>query len=276
MDVSIVITCWNGKELLKKNLPEVIQASQNPKNKIVEIIVVDDGSIDNSAEFLENAYPQVKVVRNEQNLGYGAACNSGVGRAKADLVAILNTDVVPKKDFLVPALTHFKDEKVFAVSFNESKYGPGKLVWKKGFLEIESTEVPQETSLTDWPNGGSSVFQKSVWQRLGGMDKLFLPFYFEDIDLGIRSRQAGFKCLWEPRAKVEHKHESTINPQNLKKYHFKRNIDLIKQRNHLLLTWRNLDSFKLFVSHLGSLLKRCLSHPKYLRVIFAALVKVGQ
>lgn len=271
-----MITCWNGKELLKKNLSKVIQAFQNPKNKIVEIIVVDDGSSDGSAEFLENAYPQVKVIKHKQNLGYGAACNTGVSRAKADLVAILNADVVPGKDFLVSALDHFKDEKVFAVSFNEGKYGPGKLVWRKGFLEIEGTKMPPKTSLTDWPSGGSSVFRKSAWERLGGMDKLFLPFYFEDVDLGIRSRQAGFKCLWEPKAKVDHKHESTINPKNFKKYHFKKNIDLIKQRNHLLLTWRNLNGFKLLVSHLGSLLKRCFSHPKYLRVIFAALVKVRQ
>jgi len=268
MDVSVVVTCWNGRKLLEKNLPKVLEAFKNPKNHISEVIVVDDYSTDNSVEFLKNNYPQIKLIRQEKNYGYSVTCNTGVEKAKSGLVVILNLDVVPAINFLENVLPHFKDEKVFAVSFNEGKFGPGKLVWKSGFLEIEGNDkIPHKTYSTDWPNGGSSIFRKAYWEKLGGMDLLFLPFYFEDIDLGIRARKAGYKCLWEPKAKVEHEHEATINSDSFKQKY----IDSIKERNHLLLTWKNIDNPLRFFSHLFNLKLRCLLHPGYFRILLLAL-----
>lgn len=267
MSVSIVITCWNGKKLLEKNLPAVVKASENTKNKISEIIVVDDGSTDDSVAFLHKNYSQIKMVKHKINLGYAAVCNTGVKEAKSEFVTILNLDVAPSENFLEFSLPNFEDEKVFAVSFNEGKFGPGKLIWKNGFLEIVKTEIPKKTSLTDWPNGGSSVFRKKIWRELGGMDELFLPFYFEDMDLGIRARKAGFQCFWEPKAIVEHQHEATINEKSFSKNY----LNLIKQRNHLLLTWKNIDNFGRLLSHLFYLTKRCLFHLGYTKVVFLAL-----
>lgn len=274
MNVSLVITCWNGRKLLEKNLPSVIKASQNPKNRIKEIIVVDDGSTDDSVKFVDKVKSQtlkvkIKLVKHDKNYGYAKTCNTGVREAVNDLVVILNLDVVPNIDFLEEALPHFEDKKVFAVSFNEGKFGPGKLVWKNGFLEIEKTNIPQKATLTDWPSGGSSIFRKKIWEKLGGMDELFLPFYFEDVDLGVRAKKAGFKCLWEPKAKVEHQHEGTINPKNFSQEY----INSIKQRNHLLLTWKNLDNRSLVFTHLISLAKMIFRQPGFLKIFFLALTK---
>lgn len=281
MDVSIVVTCWNGRKLLERNLPYVIDASKNPKNKIIEIIVIDDGSTDDSVEFVKKtaiskkpASTQrgeqlaIRVVEHKKNFGYATTCNTGVREAKGDLVAILNLDVIPSENFLEAALPHFDDEKIFAVSFNEGKFGPGKLIWKNGFLEIESNnDIPKTTAVTDWPSGGSSVFRKSHWEKLGGMDRIFSPFYFEDIDLGIKAHKAGFSCLWEPKAKVGHKHEGTINSSSFN-LEF---VNSIKQRNHLLLVWKNIDSFESFSSHIVFLLKRCFFHPGYFKIVFLAV-----
>jgi GT2 family glycosyltransferase len=268
MEVSLVITCWNGRKLLQKNLPKVIEAFKNPKNKIKEVLVVDDGSTDDSVSFLRRSYPKVKVIEHKKNLGgYSVTCNTGVREAKSELVTILNLDVAPSKNFLVPALLHFSDPSVFAVSFNENKFGPGKLVWKSGWLNVEPTKFPSRTTLTGWPNGGSSIFRKSLWQKLGGMDELFLPFYFEDLDLGVRAYKAGYQCLFEPRAVVVHEHQGTINPQTFSQDY----LDTIKQRNHLLLTWKNIDDLKLFFSHLFHLTRRFLLHPGYLKIVFAAI-----
>lgn len=268
MDVSVVVTCWNGKELLEKNLPYLIKASKNSDNRIREIIVVDDASTDDSVEFVRQH--AIKVIEHKNNLGYSAVCNSGVKAAGSELVVILNLDVIPNDDFLKSALPHFEDNKVFSVTFNEGKFGPGKLGWKNGFLEIEPTEISQSTCLTDWPNGGSSIFRKKVWEELGGMSEVFLPFYFEDIDLGIRARRNGYECLWEPMAKVEHVHEATINKENFKEEY----INSIKQRNHLLLTWKNLDSPKSILSHFLNLLERCFFHPNYLKIVFLAVLRL--
>lgn len=271
MEASLVLTCWNGRKLLEKNFPLVLKAVRNSKNRIKEILVVDDGSTDNSGQFARqfqgsNSEFEIKVITHDKNFGYARTCNTGVKEAKSELVVILNLDVIPSENFLEAALPHFEDEKTFAVSFNEEKFGPGKLIWKNGFLEIISTSVPKKTSLTDWPSGGSSVFSKKIWEELGGMDELFLPFYFEDIDLGIRARKNGYKCLWEPMAKVNHQHEATINAEN-----FDLNfINSIKQRNHLLLTWKHIDNLNLFFSHFFNLIKKCLFHPGYLRIIYLA------
>jgi len=268
MDVSIVITCWNGRKLLEKNLPSVLEAFRNPKNQISEVIVVDDYSTDDSAEFMAKRFPQIKLFKHNKNYGYSTTCNTGVKNSTGGLVVILNNDVVPEKDFLEASLPHFKDEKVFSVSFNEGKFGPGKLSWKKGLLEIVGGgKIPQTTSETDWPNGGSSGFRKSYWEKIGGMDEIFLPFYFEDIDLGIRARKAGFKCLWEPKSKIKHEHEATINSDSFSQKY----IDSIKQRNHLLLTWKNLNSFKLFFRHIFNLKLKCFFHPGFIRILLLAL-----
>ena len=146
------------------------------------------------------------------------------------------------------------------------------MVWEKGFLEIKKTDIPRKTTVTAWPNGGSSVFRKKIWQELEGMDLLFLPFYFEDIDLGIRAFKKGYLCLWEPKAKVEHRHEATINPEILGMSD--RTINLLKERNHLLLTWKNLDEPKKFFSHFFYLFRRCLFSPGYFKVLYLALKKV--
>lgn len=138
---------------------------------------------------------------------------------------------------------------------------------------LENKQLPRSTALTDWPNGGSSVFRKSSWQKLGGFDELFSPFYFEDIDLGIRATKAGLKCLWEPNSVVDHQHEATINPQNLTNYHRKESISLIKERNQLLLTWKNIDNTKSFLEHFRFLIKRTLSHPGYFRIILMSLAR---
>lgn len=268
MDVSLIITCWNSKDLLAKNLPSVVKAAKNKQNQIREIIVVDDFSTDGSVTFLKENYPQIKVIEHQKNFGYARTCNTGVKAAKGELVVILNADVVPSDNFLFKAFPLFKDKKLFSVTFNEGKYGPGKLVWKDGFWEIEATEAPSKTVSTDWPNGGSSIFRKDIWVKLGGMNELFLPFYFEDLDLGVRARKAGYQCLWEPGAKVDHKHETTINPQKFSRHNHKKNIALIKQRNHLLLTWEHLEGR--LTGHLAGLPKRCLRHPGYLRVVLAA------
>lgn len=266
IEFSLVIPNWNGQKLLEKNLPKVIAAvSEN-----CEIIVVDDASSDGSVEFLKKKFPQVRVLQHDENLGFGASCNTGANSARGQYLVLLNSDVIPQKDFLEPCLAHFEGSQVFAVTFNEGKYGPGKLVWKKGFLEIEATTIPAETSLSAWSNGGSSVFKKEIWLVLGGFDKLFLPFYFEDIDLGFRAGKAGFKCLWEPKAKVAHQHEATINKENFKTGY----IGSIKQRNHLLLTWKNIDNFSLFFSHLYNLGLKCLFRPEYLKIVFLAISRL--
>src|SRR5687767_525626 len=114
--VSIVIPNFNGEKLIEKNFPKVVEAWKNPQNNIKEVVIVDDGSWDNSISFIKSTYPEVKLVKHKINRGFSASVNTGVRSAKGDLILLLNTDVLPDKDFLVPVIPHFEDKRVFAVS----------------------------------------------------------------------------------------------------------------------------------------------------------------
>src|SRR3989344_984758 len=110
MNISVIIPNYNGEEILRKNLPRVLSAVGD-----AEIIVVDDASIDGSLEALDSFKEKVKIMKNEKNLGFSSTINRGVKEAKGEIIILLNTDVVPEKDFLKPLLSHFEDKKIFAV-----------------------------------------------------------------------------------------------------------------------------------------------------------------
>lgn len=261
MTVSIIIPNWNGKKLLEKNLPSVLAV------KPEELIIVDDGSSDDSVSFLRQAYPQVKLVMHSKNLGFSSACNDGVAEARGDFIVLLNSDVVPDKDILKYVLLHFNDPEVFAVSFNEKQWSWARLFWKSGYVEHEPGQKTDKTHITAWASGGSSIFRKSIWQKLGGFDTLYNPFYWEDLDLSYRAWKRGFKILWEPKAIVQHEHEAIIGTNFSKSF-----IRSIAERNKLIFIWKNITDIDLFISHKIHLLWR-LRSPLYLKIFLKACLK---
>ncbi|MFZ5366027.1 MAG: glycosyltransferase family 2 protein [Patescibacteria group bacterium] len=236
--VSIVIPNWNGRKLLEKNLPSVLAT------KPAEVIVVDDASPDNSNEFLEKNYPQIKIVKHKKNLGFAVSCNDGVEAAQSEVIALLNLDVVPEKDLLEFVLPHFQDPKVFAVSFHEPAWSWAKISWRKGFIEHEPGPKTKKAHISAWASGGSAAFRKDIWESLGGFDEIYYPFYWEDVDLGYRAWKRGYKIMWEPKAIVHHKHEAIIGKHFSKEY-----IDFISERNRLLFIWKNITDFKMIMKH---------------------------
>jgi GT2 family glycosyltransferase len=265
---SVVIPNFNGLWLLKTNLPLVVKALENEKNNIDEIVVVDDASTDDSISYIKSKYPNIRIVKHTKNRGFPASVNTGVRSAKNGLVVLLNTDVGPSNNFLNPTLKHFKDDSVFAVSFHEKGYGYAKGRFKNGFIVHDPGKEVNKTSNTFWASGGSAVFRRSIWVKLGGMDeKLFTPYYWEDVDLSYRAAKRGYKILWEPNSKVVHKHGSTISKIS------KRRRSRIQQRNQLLFIWKNLTSTRLFKKHLSGLTKYTLRHPGYFIILLSALLK---
>ena len=266
MKFSIIIPNWNGRKLLEKNLPAVLAAGAD------EVIVSDDGSTDGSVEFLKRYFSQVKIVEHKR-LGFAGNCNRGVEAAKGGIIILLNTDVIPEKDFLKPLEEDFTDPKIFAISFNE--INDPKLSWTKGkfesgFIIHEPQKKDKTVHQTFWASGGSGAFRKSMWKKLGGMDALFNPFYWEDLDLCYRAQKRGWEILWDPRSHVIHKHEGVIKGNFSPKY-----IDLIWERNQLIFIWKNLTDCKLFLRHILGMLWRLL-HPGYLKVILTAGIKLPQ
>lgn len=268
--VSVVIPNYNGLELLSKNLPGVIKASKNKENRIREIIIVDDASTDESSGFIKETYPEVILVKHKVNRGFSSTVNTGVRTAKSKLVCLLNTDVNVSIKFLEKLIVHFNNEKVFGVSLHEKGYSWARGEFKGGFVNHEPGDKSINTVQTFWVSGGSGVFRRDIWHQLKGMDEELLnPFYWEDIDLCYRAQKRGYICLWEPKAKVLHKHESTISKvSKIRKKH------RIQERNQLIFIWKNITSDILFRKHIAGLLAKLLKHPGYFRVLVMALLKL--
>lgn len=268
LNVSVIIPFYNTKDLIEKNLPYFIKVKDNPKNRILELIMVDDGSTDGSYEFVKKNYEGIKIIRHRVNRGFSASINTGVRASKGSLLALLNSDVVPDENFLEPVFGHFEKKDVFAVSLNEKGFSWARGFFKGGFVEHSLGAPASEARETFWVNGGSGVFRRDYWMKIGGLDeKLFSPFYWEDIDICYRALKRGYINVWEPNAKIIHEHESTI--KKLRKSY----VDNIRERNQLLFIWKNITSPNLLRKHFVGLLQRLVKHPGYIKIILMALRK---
>lgn len=242
--VSVVIPNYEKLPLIK-NLPAIIKACL-PRQKAglgAEIIVVDDASPDDIVTYLKVNFPQVKVVKNTINQRFAVSCNKGVKAASGKIIVLLNSDVAPKPGFLLPLIAHFSDPQVFAVSCLEiqrhGRSGRNRCQFKRGFL-IHSA-APIVAGNNCWATGGSSAFNRQKYLQIGGMDKLYSPAYWEDIDLSWQAREKfGWKILFEPKSQVYHNHETT----NVSVFG-QRQMELMALRNQILFVWKNIRGLKL-------------------------------
>lgn len=250
---SVVIPNWNGRDLLEKYLPSVVAAlAGNPAN---EIIVVDNGSTDGSADFVREHFPQVRLLALERNLGFGGGSNAGVRAAQNDIVVLLNSDMRVEPDFLQPLLDGFRDERVFAVAcqifFSDparrrEETGLTEAWWRDGALRVSHRIDPEVTGLypSFYGGGGSCAFDRRKFLELGGFDPLLKPFYLEDTDLGFLAWKRGWQVLYQPRSVVYHEHRGTIGK------HFRdTEIQAVYKKNFLLFSWKNIHEWRKLASH---------------------------
>jgi GT2 family glycosyltransferase/glycosyltransferase involved in cell wall biosynthesis len=250
---SVVIPNWNGRDLLEKYIPSVIQAlSGNPDN---EVVIVDNGSEDNSAEFLREHFPSVRMLALDRNLGFGGGSNAGFRAAKNDIVVLLNSDMRVEPNFLAPLLEAFTDETIFSVACQIFFSDPNKLReetgltqswWENGSLRVRHRDDPAIQVLYPcaYGGGGSCAFDRRKFLELGGFDELLAPFYMEDTDVGYLAWKRGWKVLYQPRSVVYHEHRGTIG-----KRFTAAQIDLVLKKNFALFCWKNIHDWRLLGSH---------------------------
>jgi len=250
---SVVIPNWNGRDLLEKYLPSVIAALAG--NSANEVIVVDNGSSDGSAEFVRQKFPEVKLVALERNLGFGGGSNAGVRAAVNDIVVLLNSDMRVEPNFLGPLLSGFGDANVFAVSCQILFTDPAKRReetgltqgwWEEGGLRVRHRIDDQVTDLYPcfYGGGGSCAFDRRKFLELGGFDRVLKPFYLEDTDLGYQAWKRGWKVLYQPRSVVYHEHRGTIG-----KRFTEGQIQAVLSKNFILFTWKNIHDWRRLAAH---------------------------
>lgn len=253
---SLVVLNWNGRHLLEESLPALMRAVRfTGKNH--EIIVVDNGSSDDSLTWLQENYPEVRLIPLEKNLGFGEGNNRGVEAASHEITVLLNNDMIVEKDFLPPLLQAFVDPDVFAVSsqiffpLDKLRQETGNTLvrfrWGYPYFShepIQKLHYFRKYVPVLWAGGGSSAFHRRRFLALGGFSPLFNPCYFEDTDLSHRAWRRGWKVLLATHSRVLHKHRSStevrFSPSQL--------ATLMEVRK-LWYVWRNYEYFTL-LSHL--------------------------
>lgn len=295
-DVSIVIPTWNGLHLLLENLPSVQAAARAYRRKSggsTEIIVVDDGSQDETALAIPSEFPDIRLVKRRYNQGFAIACNTGLRSCRFSLLAFLNNDVRIDENYLLFQALHFHDPKVFAVTakvfeWDRPIFAAGGRFgrFRRGFWSLYFNYDVSASSAQEWIErrnllsayavGGFSTYSREKLEALGGFSELLSPFHWEDVDLSYRGWKRGWEVHYEPRSIAYHRSSSTINAHFKKKF-----VETVSFRNRLLFHWINLHSSTYLCRHLIMLpllfLTRILvlDIPFY-RSFFQALLKVPQ
>lgn len=243
MKVSIVIPNYNGEENLEKNVPKLLALI--PKDE-VDVVIVDDKSLDNSIKVIENLINKnktfkINLIKSDINKGFSSTVNKGVEKANGEIVVLLNSDAFPKKEFVELLRKDFEDDKTFAVAFLDESIENDQIVlrgrgigsWRRGFLIHNKGRVDGENSL--WASGGSSAFRKDIWSKIGGLNEIYNPFYWEDLDISYRALKAGYKIKFNKDIIIVHEHDKGI----IRKKYSQAEIKRISFRNQFIFVWIN-------------------------------------
>jgi GT2 family glycosyltransferase len=225
MDVSVVIVTWNSQDFIRQCLDSILATSGQSGT---EVIVVDNGSSDQTAKMVRELYPQVDLIENETNRGYAQANNQGIEQAQGRYVLLLNPDTQlldnslssmyelmegnPQIGALGPRLLNrdrstqascreFPDFSILIWEFTGlSRLFPRSKIfgkWRMGYFDFDQ---PREV---DQPMGSCLVFRKETLEQVGSFDENFSMF-FNDVDLCYRIKNAGWKIYFHPDARVIH------------------------------------------------------------------------
>lgn len=251
-NVAVVILNYNGKELLKKFLPSVIQFSGDAR-----IVVADNHSTDDSLDFMQEAFPQIELIAIADNLGFCGGYNYALRQISADYYVLLNSDVAVTPNWLTPMLALLEsDKKVGAVqpkilSFREKHQfeyagAAGGFIDSLGypfcrgriFTEIEEDKGQyDDTTQVFWATGACLMIRSNLYHTLGGLDETFFA-HMEEIDLCWRLNRAGYKVMYCGDSQVYHVGGATLDHANPRKTYY-------NFRNGLILLIKNLKSHQL-------------------------------
>jgi GT2 family glycosyltransferase/glycosyltransferase involved in cell wall biosynthesis len=213
--ISVVIPSRNGRELVERLFASM--AGQWPE----EVIVVDNGSNDGTAEWLVAAYPQVVVEASEGALSFAAAVNRGIRRARFRRTCLLNNDMVLEGGFFAALAKPFLDDpNLFAATaqifFPEGvrREETGKAMYHRNStgqfpLWCETPLDGEDGTWVLYGSGGCTLYDTAKLRALGGIGEQYTPAYVEDLDIGWRAWRQGWPTVFAADARLLHLHRST-------------------------------------------------------------------
>jgi N-acetylglucosaminyl-diphospho-decaprenol L-rhamnosyltransferase len=219
---AVYIPNYNGSERLGATL-----RSLREQTRPVDVVVVDNGSGDDSLTLLHDEFPEVAVLALERNLGFGPALNRAVQEHPADPLILLNNDAEAELRF-VEALLDAAAEGVQAVA--------GVLLQERAPGLIDSAGVVADRTLMGFdylhgepveavagaadplgPTGGAALYDRTAFAAVGGFDeRIFL--YYEDLDLALRMAGGGARCRLAPGARAVHAYSASLGAKSGRKF----------------------------------------------------------
>jgi len=243
--VIVLILSYNGKDLLKDSISSYL--SNDYEN--FEVVVIDNGSTDDTKSFVELEWPKISLLRTEKNLGYSGGFNFGLKYAfkekQADFVLITNNDVksdsraiselvkVAKKNSMIGFVTGkvFYFDKPNVLQTVGKKEDP--VLWNGGHIGHREIDKGQYDSIQerDFIDDIFMLVSKDLYFKIGGYDTEFFLQY-EDFDWQARAKKKGFKIFYTPFAKIWHKESMTIGKMSFRTVFY-------VSRNHIVVVLKH-------------------------------------
>lgn len=246
ISTAVVILNWNGREHLEQFLPSVVK--HTPRQ--VRIIVADNGSTDDSVEWIKKSYPDVEIILLGENHGFAKGYNIALEQVDAECFVLLNSDIEVTEGWLEPLVaTITNNQDVGAVAPKLRSYGyrdmfeyagaAGGYIDILGYpfcrgrilstLESDSGQYDDKREVF-WASGAAFCCRAELFRRMGGFDADFFA-HMEEIDLCWRMQLAGYKVMVEPRSVVYHLGGGTLPNDSPRKLY-------LNYRNNLMMLFK--------------------------------------
>jgi GT2 family glycosyltransferase len=273
--VSIIVVNWNGGEMLA----ECIESLCGQSYRHSEIILVDNGSTDSSAELARHNFPTVKLVELATNRGFTGGNVEGLKKADGEFIALVNNDAKAQETWLENLVRPMLEDRnvgictsklIFKDGGRINSAGDGLTTGGVGFnrgLGQDSTQFRN----ADYVFGGCGaavLYRRRMLDEIGFFDEDFF-LYDEDTDLNFRAQLAGWKCAFVPDAVAYHRGNATpVRLSDVHVYYHSRNLEWVWLKNMPTGVMLRYAHHKIF-QEIGSLCYLCLRHGKWLPFIRA-------
>jgi hypothetical protein len=213
VQTAFIVPHWNNYPLLSRCLVAVCAQTE----KDFSVLVVDNGSTDGSPLLVARDFPSVRLIRLKENLGFAAAVNRGIAASRSEYLAFVNNDVRLAPDWLEKMLGGIRSDLSLGAVAGKLLFdsappdriaSAGSIILKSGFGrdrgcgEEDRGQFDRREEIF-WASGGACLIPRRLFADIGLWDETFFA-YFEDIDLGLRARLRGYRCLYLPAAVGRH------------------------------------------------------------------------
>lgn len=279
---TVIIPNYNGRRFL----PKLLESLAIQRGVEFAICLVDDASTDDSAGYVHDEWPTVRLIRNGRNVGFAASCNAGLRVATTPFVVLLNNDTHVEPDWLVEGLRPFDEPDVGSVASLALLAEPPHLIDTAGDVysvaggAVKRKHLCPRESAGDAigapfsPSGASAFYRREAIEKVGLLDERF-ESYYEDVDLGFRLAWAGYRCVFAPRSICYHHLSASYHPRS-RRYHYN------SARNAEIVWWSHIPRRVRFLpAHLAFLAMQCAHKawqgvgPAYIAGKIAALGQWG-